>query len=121
MGFFRKKTVEVTDHGKGKCPYTIKIGNRHKGDDGIYCGRGTPLGNPFMGGNRSECCNKYYLWLLEQIYSSNESVIDMINEIDRVGKKKGEVTLLCSCAPKECHTEKIRKYIYDYHNVEYAK
>lgn len=61
-----------------------------------YCGRGSPLGNPFiMGvhGDRDEVCD-----LFEYV------ILPFLDVSDLRGKD-----LLCFCAPKRCHCDAILK------------
>jgi hypothetical protein len=60
----------------------------------IYCGRPSPLGNPFVigrDGNRKAVCDKYEAWLPTQ-----PKLVAMISSL------KGR-DLVCFCAPERCH------------------
>lgn len=63
-------------------------------DGAVYCGRGSPYGNPFVigrDGNRDDVCNKF-----EQ---------QILPELD-VSALRGK-DLVCFCAPKRCHCDAI--------------
>jgi hypothetical protein len=50
--------------------YTTSIGNRRRNDRGIYIGRPSALGNPFVigkDGDRATVIRKYAAWLAEQL------------------------------------------------------
>lgn len=61
---------------------------------GIYCGRGSPYGNPFvMGrdGTRDEVCDRFECEILPKL---------------DVSALRGR-DLVCYCAPKRCHCDAI--------------
>ena len=63
-------------------------------DSGIYIGRGSKWGNPFVigkDGDRKECIAKY-----KQALWRNKALMRETREL--LGK-----TLLCFCAPEPCH------------------
>jgi len=103
--------------GEGKIRLTIRIVNKYKGiSEGanVYCGRGSPLGNPFaMKGpmDRDRVCDEYKHYF----YRSVEVIGDrgMLNQLNKIAKlaEEGNVNLVCFCAPKRCHCETIKKYI----------
>ena len=60
----------------------------------IYCGRPSPLGNPFIigrDGTRDEVCDKYEAWL-----PSRPRLMAMIPSL-------ADHDLICWCAPARCH------------------
>lgn len=62
--------------------------------DAVYCGRGSPYGNPFIvgkDGTRDECCDKFEKEILPNLDISNLR----------------EKNLVCFCAPKRCHCDAI--------------
>ena len=96
----------------------IKIGNRKNGDWGVYCGRPSPLGNPYEMEDqsikeRNRVCNLYTLWLHDKIAEEDPSVLRMFQNLDEAHKYSGELTLLCWCAPLRCHCETIKRYLED--------
>lgn len=71
-----------------------RVHNRHHGTapaDAVYCGRGTPYGNPFKDGTRDENCDRF-----------EREVLPTLD----VSALKGK-DLICSCAPKRCHCDSI--------------
>jgi len=94
----------------------IKIGNKNAGDEGIYCGRNTPLGNPYPMPlfTRNQSCDFYNQWLHRQIETGNSVVVDALNELLVEYKTEGEMTLLCACAPRRCHCDSIKEVIEEW-------
>lgn len=79
----------------------------------IYCGRGSPLGNPFRmstEADRDEVCEKYEHYFNEKVMAEGpfrNAVIDIYHRA-----KRGEhVKLECFCAPKRCHCDIIKRFI----------
>lgn len=80
--------------------YNIKTHGRVPG--AVYCGRGSPYGNPFVIGawwpeegramTRDDVCNRFDLEVLPRM------VVDSLRGRD----------LLCYCAPERCHCEGLR-------------
>lgn len=72
-----------------------RVLNKHK--DGmplgsVYCGRGSPYGNPFkigVHGTRDEVCDRF-----------EREVLPKIDTLPLRGKD-----LVCFCAPKRCHCD----------------
>jgi hypothetical protein len=86
--------------------------------DGIYVGRkmpgipGSVLGNPFQigrDGTRSQVIERYRCWLWEQIKLKNEAYA----ELRRIAElaQRGDVTLVCWCAPELCHATVIKRSV----------
>lgn len=98
----------------------ITIGK--KWDKGaVYCGRGSPFGNPFnLTGKttlkgideeeRNEVCDKYEVYFYKRV-KEDIAFKDAVRSLIAKTIKEGEITLGCFCAPKRCHTETIRDYI----------
>jgi hypothetical protein len=108
---------------------TIRIGNKHRLIDisqeyqdeykgqallTVYCGRGSPLGNPFVitaSADRNTVCDQYAHWFqlrvetpeAHQFHDYLRSIID--------AAKLGDVHLLCWCAPARCHCETIKGHV----------
>lgn len=60
----------------------------------VYCGRGSPYGNPFVigrDGDRDEVCDKF-----------EREILPTLDVTPLRGKN-----LLCFCAPKRCHCDAI--------------
>lgn len=99
----------------------ITIANRHRpgaagsAPHAIYCGRGTPLGNPYeigTHGDRAQVLQRYREWLGRQIRVAGRS--EAYGELLRLATLAATepLTLLCSCAPARCHAEIIRDAIH---------
>jgi hypothetical protein len=88
----------------------VRIGNRHRGDEGIYVGRGTPLGNKFTAEKygREKAIQLYREWLLEQMRVLSAPARALQQLAFRVANGE-DLVLVCSCAPKACHAEVIRE------------
>lgn len=68
----------------------------------IYCGRPSPLGNPFhigRDGDRQEVIEKYRRWLWEKIKTNDAAVVDSIRSL------KPDSVLGCWCHPLPCHCD----------------
>jgi hypothetical protein len=88
----------------------MKIGNRKNGDKGVYVGRPSPLGNPFIlkkESDRSHILEQYRKYLWEKIQARDETILQALSSL------KDDDTLICWCHPKPCHAEIIiRAYNY---------
>ncbi len=98
----------------------IRVVNKRdfKGE-GIYIGRPSPLGNPFVigrDGNRDEVIGKYSDYIRREL-ERNVKVRDEFNRIVELSRK-GDVNLVCWCAPKKCHGDVIKSMIekHEYKN-----
>lgn len=70
--------------------------------DAIYCGRGTPLGNPFtVAEHGGEALEMYRRWLWQKIKARDPKVVGALDEI------KPTSLLACSCKPRPCHVDVI--------------
>ena len=97
-------------------PWTITIKNKktYKGD-GTYVGRPNALGNPFeigRDGGRREVIEKYRKWLTDEIRRDNAGMWMFVSLFDEV-HEKGELILICWCAPKECHADVIKEFLME--------
>lgn len=69
--------------------------NKHKHGipvGAVYCGRGSPYGNPFIigrDGDRDQVCDRYEAEILPRL---------------DLGPLRGK-DLVCFCAPKRCHCD----------------
>ncbi len=94
---------------------------RHKlTDHDFYCGRGSPLGNPYRilqpdadgigGQTREEAIARYEKYLQAKL---QERDVKIRNELNRIWKaaQEGSVNLVCHCAPENCHANIIKKLI----------
>lgn len=90
----------------------------HAGDV-VYIGRtncgipGSPLGNPFKPSDnspeaRAVCIEQYRAWLLSQPKNSNAW-----HELRRLKSlaRRGDLYLLCWCAPQSCHGDIVKTVI----------
>jgi len=74
-----------------------RVLNKHHGSippDAVYCGRGSPYGNPFVigrDGDRDQVCDRFER--------------DVLPTLD-VSALRGK-DLVCFCAPKRCHCDAI--------------
>jgi hypothetical protein len=78
-----------------------------------YCGRGSPLGNPFginENRTRSEAIALYKPYLLEKIKEKDKPICNTLNNIWREAKR-GDVYLVCYCKPLDCHCDFIKTLI----------
>lgn len=92
----------------------VRVVNRHHGEVGDYIGRGTPLGNPFKrpddGTTKDEVIGKYRTWLWQQL-SHDSPQRRALDEL-AVRVQNGEnVNLVCSCAPRACHGDVVKRAI----------
>ena len=103
----------------------VTVVNKFKVSNNIYCGRGTPLGNPFPIGpsqNRDQVCDNYENWFYQHIDEPN--FLNYIGDYDvqlnpqmsmlrNIYHKalEGDINLGCFCAPKRCHCETIKTFI----------
>lgn len=103
----------------------IKVVNKYKHTptkNDVYIGRGSPLGNPFTSikgrktqakyvcSSRTKSITRYEEYVKHQIEIKNRLICDELNKIYLLAKK-GDVHLVCFCAPKACHGDIIKKII----------
>lgn len=91
----------------------IKVVNKRSGEPGVYIGRPSLLGNPFVigkHGNREEVVEKYKEFFYDQLGKSRPFA-DEIDRITNIYRTTGALTLICWCAPELCHGDVIRDYI----------
>lgn len=87
---------------------------------GEYIGRPRPLGNPYghIGSKygiikvatREEAIAKYKIWLNEREPGSVEMM--ELERLVRKYKKNGSLTLICWCAPYDCHGDYLAEVIH---------
>jgi hypothetical protein len=81
---------------------SIKVLNKRNSNDGVYIGRPSKWGNPFVigkDGSREEVIEKYEKWLL---FEKLELVVAAKKEL------KGK-SLVCWCSPEACHGDVLIK------------
>lgn len=95
----------------------IKVLNKHKarrGVYGIYIGRGSPLGNPYIigkHGTRDEVIDKYEIYLKQKIAENDRQIVDALSGIAELGQQYHGVNLICFCKPCRCHGDIIKKIV----------
>lgn len=101
----------------------IKVVNGHQDGfhSGVYCGRTnmllgltqSVLANPYkidVDGDRDQCCDKYHEWLRGE-YRKKGMVFRELERLKEIALKKGELALVCYCAPQRCHANSIKAAI----------
>ena len=92
---------------------SIRIVNkRNYNNPGIYAGRPSPLGNPFVigrDGDREEVIRKYRDFLKTALRNDRriKAEFERLQELN----KKGDVILICWCAPSKCHGDVIKEIL----------
>jgi len=95
----------------------IRIGNISRGDDGHYIGRpngdrpGSALANPYRLGreeDRAKVIAQYKTWLWKKIQAGDPKVMAELWRLLDLARRPEGVTLLCWCAPKQCHGDVIK-------------
>ncbi|MDE2106396.1 MAG: DUF4326 domain-containing protein [Patescibacteria group bacterium] len=98
----------------------IKIGNKKHGAEGEYVGRPTALGNRFthratgtiaevVVGSRHEAVQRYREEFVQLLTRSRAAKAQFDMLLQRA--EQGDITLVCWCAPEECHAEVIKHYL----------
>jgi hypothetical protein len=90
----------------------INVVNVYHEKNHEYCGRGSPVGNPFvlkLEKDRDLVCDKYHDWFHKQLIL-NDKLIDYVDMLFEKAKV-GDLNLGCFCAPKRCHCETIKTYL----------
>ncbi len=90
----------------------IKVSNKKSGGNGVYIGRPSVLGNPFVigkDGERAEVIEKYLGWLRAE-WKKNGAVKAELVRLAAVAKQ-GNLELTCWCAPAACHGDVIKNAI----------
>jgi len=82
---------------------------------GIYVGRPSPLGNPFVIGNdgsRDEVIEQYRQWLRNE-WAQHGPARKALEQLVKQYQRTGVLTLLCHCSPKRCHASVIADAIHN--------
>ena len=90
----------------------INVVNKYKEANHIYCGRGTPVGNPFPitpTNDRDTVCDLYAEWFKENV--NTPSVQAFLKPIEESISKGKDVNLGCFCSPQRCHCDTIKEYL----------
>lgn len=93
------------------------VKNQKDGARGEYCGRPSPLGNPFYmktEKDRNAVCEQYADWFTDKVFEDNSAVMTELRRLWKVHQREGEVNLLCYCAPKRCHCDTIASFLNSY-------
>lgn len=93
--------------------HPITVARKDHTTDGVYIGRGSPLGNPHVmdrESQRDEVCDHYEIWIRKKIQEQNPVVIDELNRLAYMAVEK-PLKLVCFCAPKRCHGDTIKSII----------
>lgn len=102
----------------------IQVLNKNTSNlQGIYIGRGSPLGNPFFFkssnhidakykvSNREEALINYEQYLTSSILNGDSLICNELNNLI-IKKLKGEdINLICYCSPLPCHGDIIKSYV----------
>jgi hypothetical protein len=92
--------------------HKVHVENKLHGARGEYIGRPSPLGNPFEiddNMDRSTVISKYKEWFYENI---NDYKVDKeLERLKTIIENDGDVTLVCWCAPSDCHGHVIKEYL----------
>ena len=78
----------------------------------VYCGRPTPLGNPFHmwdEKDRDAVCDAYANWFNQNV----ETLKPVLRKLWRKGERDGVLVLACWCAPKRCHLDTVKQFFED--------
>ena len=91
-----------------------RVGHDKPGVSGVYVGRPTALGNPFkigVDGDRDEVIRKYEEWFTRLVSIAAPNPVK--NAVEEIRKKaeRGDVVLMCHCAPSACHADVIKAYL----------
>lgn len=79
-----------------------------------YVGRPSPLGNPWKlpkGEDPGATIAKYKDWLNLQWRTQNPKVVHALKTLAIIYRDKGELTLMCWCAPNPCHADVIAEAV----------
>jgi hypothetical protein len=102
--------------------------NKYHSEDGIYIGRGSPLGNPYSckdgtkaiykSDSREDSIEAFEWYLRERIDAGDKSIIGELERIyaqARTSTEEHPTKLKCFCKPKSCHGDIIVKVIKEFH------
>ena len=78
----------------------------------IYIGRPSPLGNPFKMSKaigREKMIEHYAAWLDAQLAEPDSAASGEMARLRLILAERGELILVCWCAPLPCHGDAIRE------------
>ena len=90
--------------------------------DSHYCGRGSPLGNPYIpvvDGDRDQVCDKFEVYFEKQVWTAGSAIEHEVRALARKLLADGRLRLGCFCAPLRCHTETVRRHLIE--NLDYYR
>ena len=91
----------------------ILVVNKRYGEKGVYIGRPSPLGNPFVigeDGTRAEVIKKYKNWIDAGLAAGDPRIVNELYRLYRLSKL-GDLRLQCFCAPEPCHGDVIKRIL----------
>ncbi len=97
--------------GTGEGGTVITVGNKKHGAHGVYVGRPSPLGNPYLlycEEDRMSVIAVYEGWLIQQLSNPRSAASIEIHRLVTLARKH-DVCLVCWCAPKPCHADVIKR------------
>jgi hypothetical protein len=93
--------------------HTITIGNKRRGDHGVYIGRPSALGNPFQigrDGDRATVIRRYETWLAAQLKNAESAASADVRRLAKLAQQR-DICLVCWCYPLPCHGDIIKRAI----------
>lgn len=100
--------------------HTITVANRHHGVKGIYVGRPSILGNPYILTNesdRAKVLEQHNAYLEAEMQNTDGAVYKEVHRLADLLYEQ-DITLVCSCSPKACHADNIAREIMKAHNKD---
>jgi hypothetical protein len=101
----------------------IKVrNNQNWNGEGIYVGRGSPLGNPYRitdESDREMVIQRYGAMLKNAIIKRDPKIITALWNIEAYLQKHGKCNLVCYCCPKPCHADIIKQVLINKFKVNY--
>ena len=95
-------TITIVKRGSATAPDAVRI----------YCGRGSPLGNPHVMKHKSIAERNRVCDMYAAEFPTWEQMKECAWIIDFMRRRPGfNLELECFCAPKRCHCETIRDYL----------
>ncbi len=91
--------MDSEHHGKPPAPRVLNKYKMLPGEEAVYCGRGSPYGNPYPMG--PDCTREQSIALFKEYVDQVPYLGTMIQK-----NLKGK-NLMCFCKPKDCHCDDI--------------
>lgn len=88
----------------------VTVGNRRVGDKGVYVGRPSVLGNPWVEGihgTRREVIERFIETLFDDLMQHGPMYAELAR-LARLVKRGQDVRLVCWCSPQECHADALK-------------